>query len=109
MFARFDELAQRAGIKPGRDRRRADRTSAQTAITVRSMHGESAAAVVRDVSPFGCSLVFEAEWRRTGMIVRLVAHRGERIDAVVRWLDDESCGVEFLRQVPDAEARLGGA
>lgn len=107
MFARLDEVAQRAGIKPGRERRRAERTSARAGIAVRSMQGESAAAVVRDVSPFGCSLVFDAPWRRTGMILRLIVPRGDGIDSVVRWLDEDACGVEFLRQVRDAEARFG--
>lgn len=109
MLARFSDVAQGDGANPADERRRAERVSTLAHVSVRSMRGDSAAAVVRDVSPFGCYLECDAPWRRAGMILSLELREGDRIDAVVRWIDDEACGLEFLRQVANAEARFGGA
>ncbi len=108
MLAKFDDLfARRSGREA--ERRRVDRSNAAAGVQVRSMQGDTAAAVVHDVSPFGCSLAFTADWRRMGMIVRLTPSDGQRIDAVVRWLDETMCGIEFLRPVANAGAVFGAA
>lgn len=108
MLAKFDDLLGRRSERVA-ERRRVDRSSSETGVQVRSMQGDTAAAVVHDVSSFGCSLAFSGEWRRMGMILRVTPCEGRSIDAVVRWLDDTMCGIEFLRPVADAGALFGAA
>ncbi|WP_423143044.1 hypothetical protein ACOYW6_02355 [Parablastomonas sp. CN1-191] len=67
------------------------------------MHGDRAAAAVRDISPFGARLSIDADWLREGTFVELIGAGGARARAIVRWRRGPGCGVEFL--VPQANPR----
>ena len=86
-------------------RRRVNRLAAQARVLVRSSQGDQAKAQLRDVSTFGCSLVCDAEWRRSGMFVAIALNKDWTIQAILRWVRDDRAGAEFLRPISDEEAR----
>ncbi len=100
--AKIDKL-EAASARP--NTRRVSRRIAEAVATIRSSSGERIRARVRDVSVFGCSLVCDATWLRTGMFVTVQLTSDWSIQAVVRWARDGMGGVEFLRPITDAEAR----
>jgi len=85
--------------------RRVTRRIAEAVATIRSASGDRCQARIRDVSVFGCSLVCEAPWLRTGMFVAVQVSADWSIQAVVRWAREGSGGIEFLRPITDAQAR----
>lgn len=88
--------------------RRSDRRPASALVHVQSSHGDSTTARLNDISSYGCNVVSDAPWLRLGVFVSLSLPEARSVHAVVRWTRNGSCGVEFLRPIPDAEAeRLG--
>ena len=85
-------------------RRKAARTPFSGKVMVSSDMGEQASVPLRNISPFGCNIVLDADWLRTGRFVslRLSAHRS--IQAIVRWARNGSAGLEFLRPIEMDEA-----
>jgi PilZ domain len=86
------------------EKRRTSRRISGRSVVVKSTNGERAKAVIRDVSVYGCSLVGDAPWMRTGSFVGIVLSAERSIQAIVRWSRSGVSGVEFLRPIPDAEA-----
>ncbi|MFO1256554.1 MAG: PilZ domain-containing protein [Sphingomonadaceae bacterium] len=89
---------------PRPNTRRVSRRVAEAIATVKSSGGERCTARIRDVSVFGCSLVCDAKWLRTGMFVTVQLTSEWSIQAIVRWARDGTGGAEFLRPISDAEA-----
>ena len=85
--------------------RRTTRRIAGAVASVRTAGGERCRARIRDVSIFGCSIVTEADWLRTGIFVTLQLNPEWSIQAIVRWARDGVGGVEFLRAISEADAR----
>ncbi len=85
--------------------RRATRRIAEAVATIRSSQGGRSRARLRDVSVFGCSLAIDADWLRSGMFISMELSQEWTVQAVVRWIRDGICGVEFLRPISDAEMR----
>ncbi|MFM5916157.1 MAG: PilZ domain-containing protein [Novosphingobium sp.] len=85
--------------------RRTTRRIAGTVATVRTAGGERSRARIRDVSVFGCSVVTEADWLRTGIFVTIQLSADWSIQAIVRWAREGTGGVEFLRAITEADAR----
>jgi len=85
--------------------RRATRRIAEAVATIRSSQGGRSRARLRDVSVFGCSLAIDADWLRSGMFISMELSQDWTVQAVVRWIRDGICGVEFLRPISDAEMR----
>ena len=100
--AKIDKLANVAA-RP--NTRRTSRRIAGTVATVRTAGGERSRARIRDVSIFGCSIVTEADWLRTGIFITLQLGPDWSIQAIVRWARDGVGGVEFLRAISEADAR----
>ncbi|MFM5894391.1 MAG: PilZ domain-containing protein [Novosphingobium sp.] len=100
--AKIEQLDQHA-VRP--NTRRTTRRIAGTVATVRTAGGERCRARIRDVSVFGCSVVTEADWLRTGIFVTLQLSPEWSIQAIVRWARDGTGGVEFLRAITEADAR----
>lgn len=100
--AKIEQLEQSAA-RP--NTRRTTRRIAGTVATVRTAGGERCRARIRDVSIFGCSIVTEAEWLRTGIFVTIQLSAEWSIQAIVRWARDGTGGVEFLRAISEADAR----
>jgi len=84
--------------------RRGTRRPASSLVLVTSSHGDRAKAVLRDISIYGCNLVTEATWLRMGMFIGIRLNPERTVQAIVRWAREDTCGVEFLRPIPDAEA-----
>ena len=99
---KIDKL-QQAAVRP--NTRRTARRIAGAVATVRTAGGERCRARIRDVSVFGCSIVTEADWLRTGIFVTLQLTPEWSIQAIVRWARDRVGGVEFLRAISEADAR----
>jgi len=100
--AKIEQLEQ-STARP--NTRRTTRRIAGTVATVRTAGGERCRARIRDVSIFGCSIVTEAEWLRTGIFVTIQLSAEWSIQAIVRWARDGTGGVEFLRAISEADAR----
>lgn len=103
MVARPKYQAADATAQPVEKRRISRRISGRSVI-VKSSHGERAKAVIRDVSIYGCSLVGDAAWLRSGAFVAIALSPERSIQAIVRWSRGGVSGVEFLRPIPDGEA-----
>jgi hypothetical protein len=84
--------------------RRSDRRPANALVQVQSSHGERTTARLNDISAYGCNVVSDAAWLRLGVFVSLSVSETRTVQAVVRWSRNGSCGVEFLRPIPDSEA-----
>jgi hypothetical protein len=84
--------------------RRAERYATRAEVIVQSTHGDSVSARLNDISTYGCNVLTEAEWMRCGMFVSIALSAERTVQAIVRWVRGGSCGVEFLRPIPDAEA-----
>ena len=85
--------------------RRTTRRIAGAVATVRTAGGELSRARIRDVSVFGCSLVTDADWLRTGIFITVQLTADWSIQAIVRWARNGVGGVEFLRAISEVDAR----
>ena len=57
--------------------------------------------MIADLSTHGCCLRSEADWLRLGSFVSISLGEDEPgLQAIVRWVRDGACGLEFLRPVP---------
>jgi hypothetical protein len=85
--------------------RRISRRPAGAPVLVQSNHGERVKARIRDISVYGCSLLCDAPWLRSGSFVSIRLTSEWAIQTIVRWTRDGRCGVEFLRPISESEAR----
>lgn len=99
------KIAKLEAAQPRPNTRRVSRRIAEAEATIRSASGDRCQARIRDVSVFGCSLICDAAWLRTGMFVAVQISADWSIQAVVRWARDGIGGIEFLRPITDAQAR----
>ena len=97
-IAKFDPVDTRPNT------RRTTRRIAGAMATIRSSGGERSRARIRDVSVFGCSLVTEADWLRTGSFITLQLAPDWSLQAIVRWARGGMGGVEFLRAISEVDA-----
>ena len=100
--AKIDQLEPQAAHP---NTRRSARRIAGTVATVRTAGGARSRARIRDVSVFGCSIVTEADWLRTGIFITLQLSADWSLQAIVRWARNGTGGVEFLRAISEADAR----
>jgi hypothetical protein len=73
-------------------------------VLVQSAHGQSSTRHLRDISVHGCNLIGEAEWLKTGMFLTVHLSSERSIQAIVRWVRGDACGIEFLRPISSDEA-----
>ena len=85
-------------ILPGR--RKEVRTMVHAEASVASSHGDSAKMTIGNVSTHGCNIRGEAAWLRIGSFVGVSLEGGPPLKAIVRWVRDDSAGLEFMRPVP---------
>jgi hypothetical protein len=83
---------------PGR--RKAPRTLTSTEARVASSHGDSAIMIIGNVSTHGCNVRGPADWLRLGSFVAVGIEGSAPLQAIVRWVRDDSAGLEFMRPVP---------
>ncbi len=85
--------------------RKATRHSVQgMLVAVRGSQGDRATAQLNDFSAFGCNIVSDAPWLRMGCFISLRLSDDVTVQAIVRWVRNGACGVEFLRPLPYADA-----
>lgn len=71
---------------------------------MQNSRGDSCTAQLKDISTYGCNLLTDAQWLRTGNFIGIKLGADRTIQAIVRWVRNGSVGVEFLRPISDAEA-----
>lgn len=86
--------------------RKSDRRAATGAVLVQSSHGDRETARLNDISPFGCNILCEAEWLRLGGFIAIRPNDKVVVQAIVRWVRDGACGVEFLRPLAHDDFEL---
>ena len=84
--------------------RRVSRRNAETIASIKSAQGGRCRARIRDVSVFGCSLVTDTDWLRSGSFITLQITTEWAIQAIVRWTREGIGGVEFLRPISEGDA-----
>lgn len=84
--------------------RKTDRRPAWGTLVVQSSHGERSTGILRDISTYGCNLVCNETWLRTGIFIALHFSSDRSIQAIVRWVRGGACGIEFLRPISAADA-----
>ncbi|MFM5884750.1 MAG: PilZ domain-containing protein [Novosphingobium sp.] len=84
--------------------RRSERRPVNAEVVVESSHGMRVAARLNDISTYGCNVLSDAEWMRSGQFLSIQLSETRTVQAIVRWVRDGHCGVEFLRPIPYAEA-----
>lgn len=97
-FSEFESASE----KP--DARAVGRKRTKGSVLIQTERGDRCIARLQDISIYGCNLLTETDWLRTGnyVTIRLSAERS--IQAIVRWTRDGANGVEFLRAISEAEA-----
>ena len=99
MSAVFDRLSlYQKSRRPAR--RKVSRTRVKARAVLISGENERRAIAICDVSPHGCSIRGEALALRAGRFVGIELGADAPIQALVRWVNDEEAGLEFLRPVP---------
>ena len=98
------KIARQEAAVPRPNTRRVSRRNAETIASIKSSQGGRCRARIRDVSVFGCSLVTDTDWLRTGSFITLQITTEWSIQAIVRWSRDGIGGVEFLRPISEADA-----
>ena len=92
-----------AAVPSGHNRRRADRQPFNGKVVIGFGGSDSSIGRIRNISPFGCNVVADADWMRIGRIVSLKVGGRRVIQAIVRWTRDGTTGLEFLRPIDLAE------
>ena len=93
------KIARQVAPVPRPNTRRVSRRNAETIASIKSAQGGRCRARIRDVSVFGCSLVTDTDWLRSGSFITLQITAEWSIQAIVRWSRNSTGGVEFLRQI----------
>ena len=96
---KLDRLA--FGLEIGRkvlgpDRRRAVRRAVDTQVRVSNSANKRCDSRISDFSSYGCNVKCEADWLRTGAFIAIELGDDKPVEGIVRWVRDDSCGVEFL-------------
>ncbi len=95
----MDRLAY--GLQIGRtvdvqERRKAVRRAVDTQVRVSNSAEERCDARISDLSLHGCNVKCEAVWLRIGAFISIELGEDRPVEGIVRWVRDDSCGVEFL-------------
>ena len=98
------KIARQVAPVPRPNTRRVSRRNAETIASIKSAQGGRCRARIRDVSVFGCSLVTDTDWLRTGSFITLQITTEWAIQAIVRWTREGIGGVEFLRPISEFDA-----
>ncbi len=100
------KIARQVSSVPRPNTRRVSRRNAETIASIKSAQGGRCRARIRDVSVFGCSLVTDTDWLRTGSFITLQITTEWAIQAIVRWSREGLGGVEFLRPISESDAAV---
>ena len=82
-----------------RGQRKVNRSRVHAKAVVTSSRGDSAAMTIANVSTHGCNIRGTANWLRIGSFVGVALEDKPMLLAIVRWVRDESAGLEFMRPV----------
>jgi hypothetical protein len=83
--------------KTDSEARRVARKPSQIDVTVTSAQGAETPVVIGDISSHGCSIGRDADWLKQGVFVWLRAGSEAAIIGIVRWIREETAGIEFVR------------
>lgn len=99
-LARLQSIPEDAALKRRQARRREPRFEAWFDATLETAHGDRADIRIAEVSLHGCRIKADLSWIRTGAFVSIAAEGGRKLHAIIRWVREDSAGIEFLRPVP---------
>lgn len=99
-LARLQNIPEDADLKRRQARRREPRFETWFDATLETAHGDRAEIGIAEVSLHGCRIKGTPSWLRTGGFISIAVDGGRKLQAVVRWVREDSAGMEFLRPVP---------
>jgi hypothetical protein len=105
-FLRLGSTVSNSTIADRRPQRAATRNRITKSIAIELVTGERATALLQDFSAHGCNVRCNADWLRLGRFVVVRLSETASVQAVVRWLRDGSCGIEFLRPMNHDQAQV---
>lgn len=80
--------------------RKASRLTARSVAQLSSLDGENVRVAIGEVSAHGCSIRCASGWLRAGRYVSIGLEEDAPLRAIVRWVREDTAGLEFLRPVP---------
>ncbi|MCJ2181317.1 PilZ domain-containing protein [Novosphingobium sp. 1949] len=109
MSQRLARLPSIHTLKPA-ERRREGRHPSRHGVVVRCDAALRGSAWLIDISPYGCALWGRGLALRCGVVVTLrpieAPHSAETdLDAIVRWIREDTAGLEFLRPLTGSAKR----
>lgn len=99
-LARLQNIPENADLARRQARRREKRFETWFDAMLETAHGDRAQVRIAEVSLHGCRIKGDMHWIRTGAFVSVAAEGGRKLQAIIRWVRDDSAGMEFLRPVP---------
>ncbi len=100
---KLESVPRRANVP---QRRSGARMESTERVILRSSHGDSGEARLRNASTFGCALQCDAPWLRTGLFVEIVLNDEWKVGGILRWVRGGTAGAEFLRPINQDDAAL---
>ena len=99
-LARLENIPEIDKSKAERNRRREPRFATRFDAQIENSRGETAKALLDEVSLHGCRIKANEPWLRVGGFVSIRIEQGAGLQAIVRWMRGGSAGMEFLRPIP---------
>ena len=99
-LARLENIPEIDEAKAERNRRREPRFATRFDARIENSRGDSADALIDEVSLHGCRIQTDEPWIRVGGFVSIRIEQGAGLQAIVRWMRDGAAGMEFLRPIP---------
>ena len=81
-------------------RRKSERTPSRAVVYIGHNQGERIEATLCDLSTFGCAIRTKAEWLRIGKFISIQLGDLPSLQALIRWVEGGTAGLEFLRPIP---------
>ncbi len=99
-LARLQNIPEDAHLVRRQARRRERRFETWFDATLETAHGDRANVRIAEVSLHGCRIKGDLSWIRNGAFISIAAEGGSKLQAIIRWVREDSAGMEFLRPVP---------
>ncbi|MBV1916499.1 MAG: PilZ domain-containing protein [Sphingomonadaceae bacterium] len=102
-LARLQSVPEQIEEAPpsGHTRRKEPRFAASFEARLENARGDAADVLLAEVSLHGCRVQCAESWIRTGSFISIGIADAAKLQAIVRWVRDDSVGMEFLRAIPD--------
>ncbi len=99
-LARLENIPESENRPRQQARRREHRYETWFDAKLETTHGDGVDVRVSEVSLHGCRIKGDVSCIRTGTFVAISAEGGRKLRAIIRWVREDTAGMEFLRPVP---------